>query len=167
MGHLNLLIIMKWFILSVISWPTCEWHHPDRLTATCPTLFNQADVANLENTSIWHRTTSVPWQIRTIRQLLGHLVTSLKSSFLKFRIRIKLSFIMSFTEKVFVHEWSHLRYGVFDEYGYQGDTKYPLFYKKPGANAIQVNLCTNNPPIFTTKLVDYTSILIFFASTNY
>ena len=88
--------------------------------------------------------------------------------FFKFRIWIKLSFIISFTEKVFVHEWSHLRYGVFDEYGYQGDTKYPLFYKKPGANAIQVNLCTNNPPIFTTKFVDYTSILIFFASnTNY
>ncbi|XP_046656009.1 calcium-activated chloride channel regulator 4A-like [Daphnia pulicaria] len=54
-------------------------------------------------------------------------------------------------EKVFVHEWSHLRYGVFDEYGYQGDKKYPLFYKEPNDQEIQVNLCSDTPPIFTTK----------------
>lgn len=56
-------------------------------------------------------------------------------------------------EKVFVHEWSHLRYGVFDEYGYQGDKKYPLFYKEPNDQEIQVNLCSDTPPIFTTKYV--------------
>lgn len=53
-------------------------------------------------------------------------------------------------EKVFVHEWSHLRYGVFDEYGHQNDKKYPLFYKPPNSEEIQPNLCTNKPPIFTT-----------------
>ncbi len=88
MGQLNLFNILKIFILSVISWPTCEWHHPDRLTATCPTLFNQADVANLENTSIWHRTTSAPWQIRTIRQLMGHLVTSFLKN-LEFELNLR------------------------------------------------------------------------------
>ena len=31
-------------------------------------------------------------------------------------------------EKVFVHEWSKLRYGVFEEFGYPGDKQYPLFY---------------------------------------
>lgn len=29
---------------------------------------------------------------------------------------------------VFVHEWAHYRYGVFDEYGRLGDSKYPLTY---------------------------------------
>ena len=29
---------------------------------------------------------------------------------------------------IFVHEWSKLRYGVFEEYGYPGDKQYPLFY---------------------------------------
>ncbi|XP_057365308.1 calcium-activated chloride channel regulator 1-like isoform X2 [Daphnia carinata] len=54
-------------------------------------------------------------------------------------------------EKVFVHEWSHLRYGVFDEFGHQNDKKYPLFYKPPNSEEILPNLCTNKPPIFTTK----------------
>nr|XP_037272950.1 calcium-activated chloride channel regulator 1-like [Rhipicephalus microplus] len=29
---------------------------------------------------------------------------------------------------VFVHEWAHFRYGVFDEYGRRDDDKYPLTY---------------------------------------
>ncbi|XP_077547780.1 calcium-activated chloride channel regulator 1-like [Haemaphysalis longicornis] len=29
---------------------------------------------------------------------------------------------------VFVHEWAHFRYGVFDEYGSPSDSKYPLTY---------------------------------------
>ncbi|XP_076370001.1 calcium-activated chloride channel regulator 1-like [Tachypleus tridentatus] len=35
-------------------------------------------------------------------------------------------------DRQFVHEWSHLRYGVFDEYGIPGDPKYPMFYKEGG-----------------------------------
>ncbi|XP_057365309.1 calcium-activated chloride channel regulator 1-like [Daphnia carinata] len=54
-------------------------------------------------------------------------------------------------EKVFVHEWSHLRYGVFDEFGHQNDKKLPLFYKPPNSEEILPNLCTNKQPIFTTK----------------
>ena len=34
-------------------------------------------------------------------------------------------------EKVFVHEWSKYRYGVFEEFGYPGDKQYPLFYYEP------------------------------------
>ncbi|GAB6022221.1 chloride channel [Chamberlinius hualienensis] len=30
--------------------------------------------------------------------------------------------------RVFVHEWAHLRYGTFDEHGYQSDEQMPLFY---------------------------------------
>ena len=33
--------------------------------------------------------------------------------------------------QVFVHEWAKYRYGVFEEYGYPGDNKYPMFYYKP------------------------------------
>ncbi|UYV76178.1 hypothetical protein LAZ67_13002946 [Cordylochernes scorpioides] len=34
-----------------------------------------------------------------------------------------------------VHEWAHLRYGVFDEYGIPGDSQYPAFYfEKNGEN---------------------------------
>ncbi|KAF8790573.1 Calcium-activated chloride channel regulator like protein [Argiope bruennichi] len=31
-------------------------------------------------------------------------------------------------ERQLVHEWAHLRYGVFDEYGIPGDKRYPMFY---------------------------------------
>lgn len=44
---------------------------------------------------------------------------------------------------MFVHEWSHLRYGVFDEYGEPGDAEFPLFYEQAP------NLCTNAPPQFS------------------
>jgi calcium-activated chloride channel regulator 4 len=33
--------------------------------------------------------------------------------------------------KLFVHEWAKLRYGVFDERGYQGDPLFPDFYTLP------------------------------------
>lgn len=35
-------------------------------------------------------------------------------------------------EKQFVHEWAHLRYGVFDEYGVIGDERYPPLYLEKG-----------------------------------
>ena len=34
------------------------------------------------------------------------------------------------TDKVVVHEWANLRWGVFEEYGYPGDAKFPMFYMK-------------------------------------
>ena len=37
--------------------------------------------------------------------------------------------------KVFVQEWSKLRYGVFEEYGYPGDKVYPLFYYETNIDA--------------------------------
>ncbi|KAK4030134.1 Uncharacterized protein APZ42_033003 [Daphnia magna] len=51
--------------------------------------------------------------------------------------------------KVFVHEWAHYRYGVFNEYGTPDDDKYPLFYLKTSDNKLLPNLCTDLPPIFT------------------
>ena len=57
--------------------------------------------------------------------------------------------------QVFVHEWAKYRYGVFDEFGYPGDKKYPMFYYKSQwtmqgqVNEIAPNFCTNE------GLVDY------------
>ena len=31
--------------------------------------------------------------------------------------------------KIFMHEWAHLRYGVFNEYGERGNPHSPIFYK--------------------------------------
>ena len=52
-------------------------------------------------------------------------------------------------EKVFVHEWSKLRYGVFEEFGYPGDEQYPLFYYERSytddgiVNDLKPNFCTD------------------------
>ncbi|XP_054721485.1 calcium-activated chloride channel regulator 1-like [Uloborus diversus] len=35
-------------------------------------------------------------------------------------------------ERQLVHEWAHLKYGVFDEYGIPGDKRYPMFYNENG-----------------------------------
>lgn len=59
-------------------------------------------------------------------------------------------FLLSNKGKVFVHEWAHYRYGVFDEYGTAGG-KYPLFYRKSGSSSIVPNICSNNPAIFTVR----------------
>ncbi|XP_049513844.1 calcium-activated chloride channel regulator family member 3-like [Dermacentor silvarum] len=42
----------------------------------------------------------------------------------------------------FVHEWAHLRYGVFDEYGRRGDPKYPETYCV--GNKVKLNACSKN-----------------------
>lgn len=44
--------------------------------------------------------------------------------------------------KRLVHEWAHLRYGVFDENGYLNDRKYPVFYRDSGR--IFTNACVQN-----------------------
>ena len=52
-------------------------------------------------------------------------------------------------EKVFVHEWSKLRYGVFEEFGYPGDEQYPLFYYEQSytddgiVQELKPNFCTD------------------------
>lgn len=58
--------------------------------------------------------------------------------------------------KVFVHEWAHLRYGVFDEYGIRGDAMYPLFYRPAqsntgGSDSITPNVCADQAIKYTTK----------------
>ena len=49
--------------------------------------------------------------------------------------------------KVLTHEWAHLRYGVFEEYGYPGDSAYPLFYYTTADNGeplLVPNFCSND-----------------------
>ncbi|KAL1479977.1 hypothetical protein MTO96_051423, partial [Rhipicephalus appendiculatus] len=43
---------------------------------------------------------------------------------------------------VFVHEWAHLRYGVFDEYGMPGSDKYPELYCDSDGNVSE--FCVGN-----------------------
>jgi len=50
--------------------------------------------------------------------------------------------------KALTHEWAHLRYGVFEEYGYPGDPVYPLFFYKQNEQnepELKPNTCTNVP----------------------
>ena len=57
--------------------------------------------------------------------------------------------------KALVHEWAKLRWGVFEEYGYPGDDKFPLFYYKTTwteegqQNVLRPNFCTD------TELLGY------------
>ena len=54
-----------------------------------------------------------------------------------------------FTPQILVHEWAKLRWGVYEEYGYPGDEKFPMFYYKStwGANGqqdvLKPNFCTS------------------------
>lgn len=61
--------------------------------------------------------------------------------------------------KVFVHEWAHYRYGVFDEYGTPGDPEFPLFYRSQATQSIVPNICVNAP-------LDYTVVDISNNSTT-
>ena len=47
-----------------------------------------------------------------------------------------------FTGKVFTHEWAKYRYGVFEEYGYPGDDRYPMFYYDRYGELVP-NYCTD------------------------
>nr|XP_054923963.1 calcium-activated chloride channel regulator 1-like [Dermacentor andersoni] len=49
----------------------------------------------------------------------------------------------------FVHEWAHLRYGVFDEYGTRGDDSFPETYCVDGE--VRLSACSQNIS-FTAKL---------------
>merc|ERR1719239_764241 len=53
------------------------------------------------------------------------------------------------TDKVIVHEWAKLRWGVFEEFGYPGDERFPMFYFQTtwGPNGqedvLKPNFCTS------------------------
>ncbi|XP_065292130.1 calcium-activated chloride channel regulator 4-like [Dermacentor albipictus] len=49
----------------------------------------------------------------------------------------------------FVHEWAHLRYGVFDEYGTRGDDSFPETYCVD--DKVELSSCSENMP-FTANL---------------
>ncbi|XP_077546581.1 calcium-activated chloride channel regulator 4-like [Haemaphysalis longicornis] len=49
---------------------------------------------------------------------------------------------------VFVHEWAHFRYGVFDEHGYLNDDTYPITYCHQGK--VRLNSCSSKIA-FTAK----------------
>ena len=44
---------------------------------------------------------------------------------------------------MFAHEWAKYRYGVFEEYGYPGDDRYPMFYYDRYGELVP-NYCTDS-----------------------
>uniref|UniRef100_A0A147BHD2 Putative calcium activated chlorine channel n=1 Tax=Ixodes ricinus TaxID=34613 RepID=A0A147BHD2_IXORI len=51
-------------------------------------------------------------------------------------------------ERVFVREWAHLRYGVFNEAGYPGDPLYPAYTARTGSSDptdVVLTTCTDTP----------------------
>jgi hypothetical protein len=52
-----------------------------------------------------------------------------------------------------VHEWAKLRWGVYEEHGYPGDPKFPMFYLKSTwtvngpESKVVINLCLNEDPV--------------------
>ena len=61
---------------------------------------------------------------------------------------------------MFAHEWAKYRYGVFEEYGYPGDDRYPMFYYDRYGELVP-NYCTDSVlqgnrryEHFKTKLTD-------------
>jgi Mg-chelatase subunit ChlD len=62
--------------------------------------------------------------------------------------------------QVFVHEWAKYRYGVFEEHGYPGDEKYPMFYIKTTwtvngeESKLVPNFCLNTDVDFTIESMD-------------
>ena len=62
--------------------------------------------------------------------------------------------------QVFVHEWAKYRYGVFEEHGYPGDEKYPMFYIKNTwtvdgeKNVLSPNFCLNHDVEYTMESMD-------------
>ena len=54
-----------------------------------------------------------------------------------------------FSDKLFVHEWAKLRYGVFDEHGYPGDRQFPMFFYEESyedgqlVSTLVPNFCTD------------------------
>ena len=50
-----------------------------------------------------------------------------------------------------MHEWAKLRYGVFEEYGFPGDERFPMFYYKSEYTSegyvqeLTPNFCTDVP----------------------
>jgi hypothetical protein len=55
--------------------------------------------------------------------------------------------------KTMVHEWAKLRWGVYEEHGYPGDPKFPMFFLKSTwtvngpESKVVINLCLNEDPV--------------------
>jgi hypothetical protein len=53
--------------------------------------------------------------------------------------------------KTMVHEWAKLRWGVYEEHGYPGDPKFPIFYWATSwtvngpRREVGLNFCINSP----------------------
>jgi Mg-chelatase subunit ChlD len=62
--------------------------------------------------------------------------------------------------QVFVHEWAKYRYGVYEEHGYPGDEKYPMFYIKTSwtvngeESTLVPNFCLSTDLKFTIQSID-------------
>ena len=62
--------------------------------------------------------------------------------------------------QVFVHEWAKYRYGIFEEHGYPGDEKYPMFYVKTTwtvngeESNVSPNFCLNTGLEYTIESMD-------------
>lgn len=134
--------------------PMFELRRLDQPTVTRPILSSLAVAVNRVNTFTWRRVIYSPltnpithWHLEE----LVNIVIQINVQYYCIKY-FELWIITVDAEKVFVHEWSHLRYGVFDEFGQQGNDNFPLFYK-PSPESVESipNLCSNEPPIYTTK----------------
>merc|ERR1711970_768968 len=69
--------------------------------------------------------------------------------------------------KVIVHEWAKLRWGVYEEHGYPGDEKFPMFFYKTTwtvngqSNVLTPNFCVNS------KILGYEQDLASGGPCNY
>lgn len=56
-----------------------------------------------------------------------------------------------FRGKTMVHEWAKVRWGVYEEHGYPGDPKFPLFFWQTAwtvagpSREVAINFCLNSP----------------------
>ncbi len=63
--------------------------------------------------------------------------------------------------KTMAHEWAKLRWGVYEEHGYPGDPKFPIFYWATSwtvngpRREVGLNFCINSP------IVGYEQVLKF------
>lgn len=67
-------------------------------------------------------------------------------------------FVSSLTERVFVREWAHYRYGVFNEAGYPGDPLYPPYRAPTGSSEttdVVLTSCTDQPLELDWRSVAY------------
>jgi hypothetical protein len=60
-----------------------------------------------------------------------------------------------------VHEWAKLRWGVYEEHGYPGDPKFPIFYWATSwtvngpRREVGLNFCINSPIVGYEQVLDF------------